>query len=266
MDAGVGRNAMSEEHSVDERAATKDDSTPVNRRRFMKALGVTGGAVALGSMSSTAATATSTKSTDESQVKSDDITGSEENRVVSEAISDSEVNRIKEELTEQGYVPQRNRADAFEVHHLDIDIEYRVVLIPFKTGDSDVQSYILWTDSPRITTVGTKAEQLGEGTSESYEITNYEVGINQLHTTVRTITAEEVRKFKQRYIQNSDGDFSTAGFPNCNINFSCVGKAAGKAGVLFGACASCASGFVPACFACVGSGILLVETNCNLCK
>lgn len=262
MKAGVGRTAMAEKNNADETTENESRAPSINRRRFVRSLGAVGGLTALGSVNSVRGAITS-NGQDESEVRTEDITGRDEQELTAHALDEPDVQLIHEELAEFGYTPKQDQANAFHVYHLDSDLEYRVVIIPYQTGSNNEQSYILWTDSSLAITVGARTERFRNDNGMGYETTSYTPGTNWAKTTRRTITPEELERY-ERYLE--DDGITIQNFPTCNINFECVATAAAKAGILVGACASCASLFIPACFACAGSGILFVNTDCSLCK
>lgn len=142
-----------------------------------------------------------------------------------------------------------------------------MVVVPFVAGEGE-QAYAIWTDTQQAETVGAFVERVPDISDIAYRVTSIKYTNGEAVTTTRDITNEDVREFESRYVEGSGGISTADTFPNCNngINFECVGTAAGKAGVLFGACATCAAGGVPACVACAGSGILFVNTDCSLCN
>ena len=94
IDTGVGHSVMSEEHSADEMDET-GRTAAVNRRNFVKALGVTG-ALGFSGMSSAQA-----QSADEDKIKREitTITGSAHREYISMALSDADVSTITKILS-----------------------------------------------------------------------------------------------------------------------------------------------------------------------
>ncbi|RJT02980.1 twin-arginine translocation signal domain-containing protein [Halococcus sp. IIIV-5B] len=91
MGAGVGRTAMPERHEANETAETKNH-TGVNRRRFVKALGVTGGTAIAGSVFSSSAMAA--EPSRPSVKSSEPVTGSDLGQLISETKSQDDVTNV----------------------------------------------------------------------------------------------------------------------------------------------------------------------------
>jgi len=233
-----------------------DETSGIDRRSLMRAAGAAGATTALGAAGASTAGASEP---DAPTTSTTDLEGSRRLRALDAVARDDAAERIAAELRERGAEPQLRESTVFRVDHETEPATYTVAVVPFETDDPATQSYMLWSDTDRAMDVGVVAESVDDG----YEITNVEDVGGAVSVSRRTVTDAQLRSFGRRV--ETVGATSMGGFPNCDIDFDCVAIAAAKAGVLYGACASCAGGFVPACFACVGSGILLVETDCTLC-
>jgi len=234
-----------------------DERNGIDRRSLLRAAGAAGAATVAGAASATGAGASAP---DTPTTSSTDLEGSRRLRVLGAVARDDAAGRITGELRDRGAKPRLQESSVFRVDHDNEPAAYTVAVVPFETDDPTTQSYMLWSDSDRALDVGVVAESVEDG----YRITNVEDVGATVSVSQRTVTDDQLQTFGRRV--ETIGATTTGGFPNCDINFRCVAIAAAKAGVLYGACASCAGGFVPACFACVGSGILLVETDCSLCN
>lgn len=245
--------------------ASDCSNSSLDRRSALKAIGATGVAATVGAGSAAAtADGESVARNNEPKTNTSDLQGRDERRAVAEAVSSRDFKAVARELQKRGTRPDPSAGDAFVVTHPEDDIEYTTVMVPFVAGDGE-QAHVLWTDSDYAETVGTFVEQRTGDSDVAYLTTTIKAAEGTATVTERELTEEQVRTFKQQNSESSD-QVTTQGFPNCNVNFSCVGTAAAKAGVLYGVCASCAGGFLPSCAACAGSGILMVETDCSLCK
>jgi hypothetical protein len=240
-------------------ASPDGSSSGIDRRSVLKTIGATGLAATAGVGSGAAATDGDTPDTETT-----DLSGSRERKAVADALKDAEFSKLTAKLKDAGASQRSGDANAFTVTHTDDGIEYTVVVLPFEADDAH-DAYGLFCDSQYVENSAVYVEAPSTGDVE-YRITEYTVSDADVVSSEHELSRTEVREFKRQVQADSDDDFTTQGFPNCNVNFECVGTAAAKAGVLFGACASCANGFLPACAACAGSGIQFVNTDCSLCK
>jgi hypothetical protein len=244
-------------------ASSDDSASGIDRRSVLKTVGATGLAATVG-VGSTVATSGSGDEDETPDTETTDLSGSRERKAVADALSDDDFSALVAELADEGASKRPKDANAFTVAHTDDDIEYTVVVLPFAADDAH-NAYALFCDSAYVENTAVYVGRPSES-GVKYRVTTYTVGGDDVVSTERELTPSEVREFKREIQPESHGDFTTQGFPTCNVNFECVGTAAAKAGVLFGACASCANGFLPACAACAGSGIQFVNTDCSLCK
>jgi len=244
-------------------ASPDGSSSGIDRRSVLKTIGATGLAATAGVGSGAAATDSETPDGETPDTETTDLSGSRERKAVADALKDDEFSKLTAKLKETGASQRPGDANAFTVTHTDDGIEYTVVVLPFEADDAH-DAYGLFCDSQYVESSAVYVETPSTSGVE-YRVTEYTVSDADVVSTEHELSRPEVREFKRQVRADSD-DVTTQGFPNCNVNFECVGTAAAKAGVLFGACASCANGFLPACAACAGSGIQFVNTDCSLCK
>lgn len=126
MGAGVGRNAMSEGHSANESAKTNEITNSINRRRFVKALGATGGAGAFGMLTQT----TEAQSTF-NNVK--ELNGSFKKQVVNQARSSLIYQTYRQHLPNESVVEKfdiiNQNASVYRVIN-EVNREYEIIEFP----------------------------------------------------------------------------------------------------------------------------------------
>lgn len=119
---------MSEEHNADEAAEDKKSSKSVNRRRFVKSLGVAGGAAAFGTLGSVPASAKSGDTSDMDMGRVPDATA---NKSVGTARSSSEFRVLREYLIEN--YDQATETDTAQVVEARPENDAPARIVSFKT-------------------------------------------------------------------------------------------------------------------------------------
>ena len=141
---------MSEEHDADE--IEKQSSKSVNRRRFVKNLGVAGSAVAFGTLGSARASA------------ENKTTESEREQLIDRALSDPNVVTIKKEFETSDRDFVRSEASASKVKDPENDSKHYSVTLPFDIGREDETAIILWS-SDGEPAAGYRVNQSSDGDS-----------------------------------------------------------------------------------------------------
>lgn len=251
-DAGVGRNVMSEERDTDETAEQRDS---INRRRFVRTLGVAGGAAAFGSLG------VGSTSAQETNGNVRYLSGHEKNKVVSKALTDSDTRDLETVLEERGWTANRNRATAQYMDPND-ETSFVFVTVPISTDDESINATLTWTD--HYAGDNTVISVLKRGTSS---LLNYKIEDGEV---VKERKGSKESDDKNITIQSGPG----AG-PGCvymekecnNLNWTCIGALA----VTYGSCAWAVVkrdiGEIAACVGAAGMTIIQAADNegCNVC-
>ena len=264
---------MSEEHSADEMDET-GRTAAVNRRNFVKALGVTG-ALGFSGMSSAQA-----QSADEDKIKREitNITGSAQREYISMALSDADVSTITKNLEQDGWETDRSEATVDRIDKADEDSDlnfsrYHVVSIPLRKvtslNNESESARIIWTDKS-LEKVGFETPtvlKIENMPSDSSDIVTQDIGDNPPVVTEYTVENDELTKETSTIESElmSPGQVRTQGcfcrfkVLKCeNLGIWCyVSLAAAYAGTYW-ACGACGFGAWFACGKCavavVGSG------------
>jgi hypothetical protein len=144
---------MSEEHNADE-SGMDNKTNSINRRRFVKSLGIAGGTAAFGTLSSTTVSALSRERDVEV------ITGSRTSDIIQKIENDKEVVKIIQFLSEKGWRPQYNDGKYGIVTSEDGE-RFNIAVVPFHASreNNDVSSILRWSESSDENTVATILNQ-----------------------------------------------------------------------------------------------------------
>lgn len=283
----MGRTAMSEEHDADETTEQGGIPRSVNRRKFVKALGVTG--VATTGLSSVATAQTRSKAM---AVDVTEPTGTSRRNMIESALSDKKTKKISHKFAEIGW--KQNVKDARCVLSDPADAEpYHVVSIPFKPTNSgknqnkprDEQVNLVWLE--RVPT-GAEIERVsghraikldpsknGEHNTD-WKIVTYSVESGNVVSRINFIGSEpqsdsetdghDVTKYTHIKPPGAGGDgcppySCKRPYMECDhINMDCVTVIAAAYATTISTCASCpASGW--SCLACIGSIAVMKNTK-----
>ncbi len=146
-DACVGQTAMSEKHDADETVEQRD-SRSVNRRRFVRAIGVAGSATALSSLG------LSLTSAQETGGDVDRLNGERKGEAINEALMRSETQKLKSYMAKNEWVLRESEATASDMEPVDTT-SFTLVIIPFevekrsKENSEDLNAVLTWTDHPK---------------------------------------------------------------------------------------------------------------------
>lgn len=283
MGAGVGRNAMSEDHSTDDLSKTSEQTDSINRRNFVKSLGVASGAAIFGatSLASPAAADKVGENTklDASDIDRTELTGESREKYIDIALEDPRVSEIQYKFEKrEGYDFSYPESDAFRWSYSEDSgkkkTDYYTVL-SFDHPDSEIEDiFVLWTTSDDTDPVGyvfyEELEGLNELPAVKHDVHTYSSGSlnkeqyqHRDNATVDQVPASTIST------ENVTPQMVCTPIIKCtgNINYKTLvgtilvaGASAGKT------CSPCVATGLSACGPCIallfGSG-LLASNSCN---
>lgn len=251
---------MSDEHNADEGAEKRAKTNSVNRRSFVKKLGVTGGVLA-GAAGLSPTVKAKARNTTVNTLNSNAQTS-----VLKKALNEPGVETILQKFKQNGWTPNISEATAARTHspsQKGADEVYNSLVLPFQTTDS-TDIFITWVGLDNVGTHGYKLNPLQSGgwknTVFSYSASTGSVSSNQLVVRADQPQVDGVVTPQHHLNPCPSGK---------SLNYSCVLRAAARYAAVIGACGSCVSVF-PDPFACVTCASIIVNEyyeppDCDIC-